>query len=282
MSATLCLTTQLNTPYTVLEEVFDLSQQNQAPGLFPANEHSHVKRMIAVMSGKGGVGKSSVTALIASELARRGNKVGVLDADITGPSMPKLFGVSGSPESSSQGLHPKENSAGVKVMSINLLIGNEDTPVVWRAPLLNNAVNQFWTYTAWGELDYLLVDLPPGTGDVPLTVLQSLPLDGVVMVMTPQDLAIMIVKKAVHMAEKMDKQVLGLVENMAYVLCPQSGEKVELFGPSKGQQTSDELGIPLLASLPIDPRMTKLADSGQITDYESEQVKTMVDRLLQA
>lgn len=253
---------------------------NQAPELFPTNEYSQVRRMIAVMSGKGGVGKSSITALLASELARRGNKVGVLDADITGPSIPKLFGISGSPEASSMGLQPIESAAGVKVMSINLLLGSEDTPVIWRAPLLNNAINQFWSFTAWGELDFLLVDLPPGTGDVPLTVLQSLPLDGVVMVMTPQDLAVMIVKKAVHMAEKMDKKMLGLVENMAYMYYPQSGEKMELFGPSKGQQTADELGIPLLASLPIDPRMTKLADSGEIATYESDEVKEMVDKLL--
>lgn len=253
---------------------------NQGPSQFPANPASRVQRVIAVMSGKGGVGKSSVTSLLAAGLRRQGAAVGVLDADITGPSIPKLFGVSGAPEETAQGLIPGTSAGGVKLMSMNLLLRDEDTPVIWRAPLLSQAIQQFWTNTVWGELDYLLVDLPPGTGDVPLTVMQSLPLSGVVMVTSPQALALMVVRKAVHMAVKLDIPILGLVENMSYVECPRCGEQVRLFGHGKTGELADELQVPWLASLPIDPRLSELGDAGQIEQYQSPVLDSLVQALL--
>lgn len=255
------------------------SEQNQGPSQFPMNPASQIKQVIAVMSGKGGVGKSSITSLLAVGLTRQGKKVGVLDADITGPSIPKLFGVKGSPEATAQGLVPGTSSGGVKLMSMNLLLSDEEAPVIWRAPLLSQAIQQFWTNTVWGELDYLIVDLPPGTGDVPLTVMQSLPLSGIVMVTSPQLLALMVVRKAVHMAEKMDIALLGVVENMSYVQCPKCGEKVYLFGHGKSAELADELGVPLLATLPIDPLISQLGDAGRIEDYQSQLVGELAEQV---
>jgi Mrp family chromosome partitioning ATPase len=254
---------------------------NQGPSQFPMNADSHVQKVIAVMSGKGGVGKSSVTSLLAIGLARAGKKVGVLDADITGPSIPKLFGVKGSPEATAQGLAPRVSSHGIKLMSMNLLLQEEDMPVIWRAPLLSQAISQFWTNTVWGDLDYLLVDLPPGTGDVPLTVMQSLPLAGIVMVTSPQSLALMVVRKAVHMAEKMDIQILGLVENMSFLECPHCGEKTYLFGHGKGEQLAAELSVPMLMVMPIDPKISELGDVGRIEDYQNERVELLANALMQ-
>ncbi|OPX90028.1 MAG: antiporter inner membrane protein [Pelotomaculum sp. PtaB.Bin104] len=234
-----------------------------------ANDFSRIKNVIAVMSGKGGVGKSSVTSLLACEFKKKGYAVGVLDADITGPSLPKMFGVKGRAEHNGIALLPLSSANGIKVMSLNLLTPNEDDPVIWRGPLIAGTVKQFWSDVAWGALDYLFVDLPPGTGDVPLTVMQSLPLNGVVIVSSPQDLAVMIVSKAIKMAQMMDIPILGLVENMSGVVCPHCGEKFELFGPGQGREISEKFQIPFIGSLPLDPHLSKLCDQGKVIEYDS-------------
>jgi len=229
-----------------------------------------IKNVIAVMSGKGGVGKSSVAGLLAVALAQQGNKVGVLDADITGPSIPRAFGIkSGEGLKVTQfGLIPPETKGGIKVMSINLLLPREDEPVIWRGPLIAGAVNQFWSEVDWRELDYLVVDMPPGTGDVPLTVLQSLPVTGLVIVTSPQDLVLMVVKKTINMAQKLKVPILGLVENMSYAVCPHCGEKLELFGEPQGEKVAAELGVPLLVQMTWDPELNQLMDEGRIEQYD--------------
>lgn len=229
---------------------------------------NRVKRLVAVMSGKGGVGKSTVSALLAVNLAKAGYQVGILDADITGPSIPRLFGLTEKPGLDEKGVLPVTSSLGIKVMSLNLLLPEETEPVVWRGPLIGAAIKQFWTDVVWGELDFLLVDLPPGTSDAALTVLQSLPVDGVIMVSTPQELAAMIVGKAVRMVERLGLPLIGLVENMSYTLCPHCGEEIRLFGPSKAQEFADSIGTDLLAILPIDHNLICLADSGNIEQYD--------------
>ncbi|OQA09524.1 MAG: antiporter inner membrane protein [Firmicutes bacterium ADurb.Bin373] len=239
------------------------------PEMLALNEFSNVKNVIAIMSGKGGVGKSSVTSLLACGFRKKGFEVGVLDADITGPSLPKMFGVKGNPEQVAFGLLPLESSSGIKVMSVNLLMPVEDDPVIWRGPLLGKMVGQFWTDVVWTDLDYLFVDLPPGTGDVPLTVMQSLPLNGLIIVTSPQELAAMIVNKAIKMAKLMDIPILGLVENMSAAVCPKCGEEFQLFGPGHGKEISERFNIPFLGSLPIDPRLSTLCDQGRVEDYES-------------
>lgn len=237
------------------------------PKLYPGGQ-SKIGRVIAVMSGKGGVGKSSVTALMAVNLRRMGYKVGILDADITGPSIPKMFGVKRIPPN--QGLLlPATSGSGIKIMSLNLLLEKEDEPVIWRGPILAGAVKQFWTDVNWGELDYLLLDMPPGTGDVPLTVMQQIPVDGIVVVTSPQDLAAMIVKKAVRMAGIMETPLLGYVQNMAYATCPRCGERFELFG--KARQKGDTLDeLPVLEVLPIDPEFTRLCDNGLVEEAKTQ------------
>ncbi|MCS5694745.1 Mrp/NBP35 family ATP-binding protein [Desulfofundulus thermocisternus] len=237
------------------------------PSVLPLNEASDIKRVVAVVSGKGGVGKSSVSALLAVALARRGNRVGILDADITGPSIPKLFGVIDRPEQFNKFILPARTITGIRLMSLNLLLPQEDDPVIWRGPILSSAVKQFWTDVAWGELDYLIVDMPPGTGDVPLTVMQSLPLDGLLIVSSPQDLAMMVVKKAIKMARLINVPILGLVENMSYLLCPHCGEKIQLFGSSHVGEAARKNDLPLLAVLPVDPKLTELGDAGLIENY---------------
>lgn len=227
-----------------------------------------VKHVIAVMSGKGGVGKSTVSGLLASNLAKAEYKVGILDADITGPSIPRLFGITERPGMDEKGLIPVASSLGIKIMSLNLLLPEETEPVVWRGPLIGSAIKQFWTDVVWGELDFLIVDLPPGTSDAALTVLQSLPVDGIIMVSTPQELATMIVGKAVKMVEKMGIPMIGLVENMSYTLCPHCGEEIRLFGTSKAQEFADSIGTELLAILPIDHGLLTLADAGEIEKYD--------------
>ncbi len=235
----------------------------------PRGPLNNIKHVIAVMSGKGGVGKSSVTGLLAASFARAGYKVGILDADITGPSIPKMFGVRERATAGEHGLYPvKSKTLGIPIMSINLLLEREEDPVIWRGPIIAGVVKQFWGDVVWGELDYLFVDLPPGTGDAPLTVMQSLPLDGIVVVSSPQDLAVMVVKKAVKMAAMLGIPILGLVENMSYAVCPHCQEKLELFGRSQGGAVADALQIPLLASLPIDPALAALCDEGRIEEYE--------------
>ncbi|MBC7340127.1 MAG: Mrp/NBP35 family ATP-binding protein [Firmicutes bacterium] len=233
-----------------------------------ASELSQIDRLAAVMSGKGGVGKSSVTALLAVRLSRQGFRVGIMDADITGPSIPRMFGVREQPASLGFGILPVRTRTGISIMSLNLLLPHEDDPVIWRGPLIAGAVRQFWTDVAWGELDYLLVDLPPGTGDAPLTVMQSLPLDGLVVVSSPQDLAVMVVRKAIKMAGMLGVPILGLLENMTYATCPRCGEKLRLFGPSQGERVARETGVPFLGEIPLDPHLAELCDSGEIEQYE--------------
>lgn len=227
----------------------------------PANQFSKIKKVIGVVSGKGGVGKSMVTASIARELREKGFQVGILDADITGPSIPKMYGLHEKAEGSEDGIFPCVAEDGTKVMSINLLLDHEDDPVIWRGPVIAGVVTQFWTDVIWGELDYLLVDMPPGTGDVPLTVFQSLPVDGIVIVTSPQDLVKMIVKKAYHMAFQMNIPVLGIVENYSYLVCPDCGKKISVFGESKVDEVAEGLHIPVLGKMPIDATLAEAVEN---------------------
>lgn len=249
--------------------------------LEPGNQLSSIKHVIAVMSGKGGVGKSSIAALLALQLQRQGYQVGVLDADITGPSIPRLLGVSGRPETSELGLMPVRSATGLEVMSLNLLLDQEDQPVIWRGPIISGAIKQFWNDVVWGNLDYLVVDLPPGTGDAPLTVLQALPLDGVVIVSSPQDLAVMVVRKAIKMAQSMGVSILGLVENMSYLKCPHCEEILEPFGPSQGESVAAAEQIPFLGKLPLEPELRELADAGRLQDYGSQAIEQLTKLVLQ-
>lgn len=235
------------------------------------NAFSSIKKVIGVVSGKGGVGKSFVTASLACEMQKKGYKVGILDADITGPSIPKMFGVHGMATGNDQGINPAVAENGIKMMSINLLVEDEEAPVVWRGPVIAGAVKQFWTDVLWGELDYLFVDMPPGTGDVPLTVFQSLPVDGIVVVTSPQELVRMIVKKAFTMAEMMHIPVLGVVENFSYLECPDCGKKIKIFGESHVEEVAEELHIPVLAKLPIIPQAAQASDEGRFYDLDFEQ-----------
>jgi len=247
-----------------------------------ARELNEVKHMVAIMSGKGGVGKSLVTGLIGISLARRGYEVGILDADITGPSIPRMFGISGRPAGSDSGIMPVLSHLGIGIMSINLLLPNDDDAVIWRGPLIGKTITQFWEDVLWGKLDYLLVDLPPGTADAPLTVMQMLPLSGVVVVFSPQELAAMVVRKAVRMAQKMNIPILGVVENMSYFILPDSGKKIELFGKSKAQEMAKTANAPLLGQLPIDPELARLCDEGNIERYESAALSGLADAFLKA
>ena len=242
-----------------------------SPSQFEENTLSEVKRVIAVLSGKGGVGKSFVTGAIATELARHGHKVGVLDADITGPSIPKMFGMSGRHVHALGNLMlPEISEHGVKVMSSNLLLQNETDPVLWRGPVIAGAIRQFWSETSWGPIDYLLVDMPPGTGDVALTVFQSLPVDGIVTVSAPQELVAMIVGKAVNLAKSLEVPVVGLVENMAYFKCDECGKEHHIFGEPQGAAVAEKYGIPAVATLPMDPSFARLVDEGKVEAYEVE------------
>jgi len=245
-------------------------------------ELNEVKHVVAIMSGKGGVGKSLVTSLIGISLARRGYDVGILDADITGPSIPRMFGISGRPAGNETGILPPLSHLGIEIMSINLLLPNEDDAVIWRGPLIARTIQQFWEDVLWGKLDYLLVDLPPGTADAPLTVMQSMSLSGVVIVFSPQELAAMVVRKAVQMAQKMNIPIIGVVENMSYFLLPDSGKKIELFGKSKGTEMAKAAGAPLLGQIPIDPEMAKLCDDGNIERYDSKELNSFAEAFLKA
>mgnify|MGYP004511013393 FL=1 len=239
---------------------------------------SRIGKVFGVVSGKGGVGKSMVTSQLAVTMQRRGFKVGVMDADITGPSIPKAFGVHDKAVGTQTGLYPCASRTGVELMSINLLLEDETDPVIWRGPVIGGVVQQFWTDVVW-DVDYLFVDMPPGTGDVPLSVFQSIPLDGIVIVTSPQDLVSMVVEKAVKMAEKMDIPIVGLVENMSYVSCPDCGRKIYLFGEGKSEEAALRHSLPLLAQMPIDPALASLADEGRIEDFEGAWLSPVADAL---
>ena len=247
--------------------------------LKPANALSSIKKVIAVVSGKGGVGKSAVTCTLAAAMAARGKKVGILDADITGPSVPRAFGISRRAEGSEVGIYPAVTDGGIELISLNLLIERETDPVVWRGPVIAGAVEQFWTDVVWGDLDYLFVDMPPGTGDVPLTVFQSLPVDGAIVVSAPQTLVGMIVTKAVRMAEMMDIPVLGLVENYSYFRCPDCGGEHPVFGESTIDALGAQLSLPVLAKLPIDPALARAVDSGRVEGYAPNPMAAVAERL---
>jgi Mrp family chromosome partitioning ATPase len=255
---------------------FMAASEGQPAKTGPVNR---IKETIAVLSGKGGVGKSSVTALLAVALQRRGKKVGVLDADITGPSIPMMFGLDQHPVAGPLGILPVESKTGIRVMSINLLLPGNDQAVIWRGPLISSAIKQFWQDVAWGELDALIVDLPPGTSDASLTVMQSIPLNGIVLVTSPQDLAGMVVRKAANMAYQMKAPILGVVENMSYITCPHCGEKIEVFGPSRAQKTATQLGLPLIGQLPLDPELARRCDGGEIEDYAADRFLPIADAI---
>jgi Mrp family chromosome partitioning ATPase/predicted Fe-Mo cluster-binding NifX family protein len=255
------------------QKTFDFSLENN-----PLNK---IKRTIAVLSGKGGVGKSLVTGLLATYLQRTGKyRVGILDADITGPSIPKLFGAGAyKPQAMEGGLYPVRTHSNIQIMSVNLLLEQPDSPVIWRGPILANTVKQFWTDVIWGDLDFMFLDMPPGTGDVPLTVFQSIPLDGIIIVTSPQDLVAMIVRKAVNMAKMMNIPILGIIENMSYAICPHCGETIKIFGESSTAETAKKMAIPYLGNLPVDPDLSRLCDKGEIErihkNYLAEAIETL-------
>ena len=240
----------------------------------PANPYSHVNKVIAVVSGKGGVGKSMVTASLARMMREQGFSVGIMDADITGPSIPKMYGIHESAKGSDAGMFPCEAKDGTRIMSVNLLLEHEEDPVIWRGPVIAGVVKQFWTDVMWGELDYLFIDMPPGTGDVPLTVFQSFPVDGVVIVTSPQDLVRMIVKKAYNMAEAMHIPVLGIVENYSYLKCPDCGKKISVFG-----EIAEELGVPVLGKMPIDPALAEAVESEKFYESDNQYLSGAVNKL---
>jgi Mrp family chromosome partitioning ATPase len=244
------------------------------------NPLNHFKKTIAVVSGKGGVGKSLVTALMAVLSHRRGLDVGILDADVTGPSIPRIFGLEGKrPENAGSGIFPVMTESGIRVMSINLLLEDNDSPVVWRGPLIAGTVKQFWTDVVWGSLDRLFIDMPPGTGDVPLTVFQSIPLDGILVVTSPQDLVTTIVRKAYRMAGMMGIPILGIIENMSYAVCPDCGRHIDLFGKSKAEEVAKGMNIPLLGRIPVHPGVAALCDAGRIEDYDRHDLDDALDAL---
>ena len=254
----------------------DCADRKQESLLAQLNPKSTVKKVIAVVSGKGGVGKSTVTSLLAVAMSRKGKKVAVLDADITGPSAPTAFGVSECQSASEEGIYPAVTTTGIQVMSINLLLDNNTDPVVWRGPVIAGAVKQFWTDVIWENVDYMFVDMPPGTGDVPLTVFQSLPVDGIVIVTSPQDLVSMIVAKAVKMANMMHVPVLGFVENYSYLECPDCGKRINVFGESRLDEVAEAFNLPVLARLPIDPAVAASYDSGMMETVKTDKVEDVI------
>ena len=255
------------------------NSQNPQSMLEAMNAYSNIKHVIGVVSGKGGVGKSFVTSSLAVQMAKAGYKVGILDADITGPSIPKMFGAHGQLVGDEKGMYPYETKEGIKIVSINLLMEDEEAPVVWRGPVIAGAVKQFWNEAVWGDVDYLFVDMPPGTGAVPLTVFQSLPVDGIVIVTSPQELVQMIVKKAFHMANMMHIPVLGLVENFSYLKCPDCGKKIALFGESNIDEVAAKEGTRVLGKRPLDPAYAKAADAGAFYEMENPYLDAAVDAL---
>ena len=257
-------------------------ESRKAPNSFlePMNKDSNIKKVIGIVSGKGGVGKSLVTSLLAAETAGRGASVAILDADITGPSIPKAFGITERAVIENESIYPSVSAGGVKIMSLNLLMINETDPVVWRGPIIAGTVKQFWTDVIWGDVDYMFVDMPPGTGDVPLTVFQSLPVAGIIIVTSPQDLVNMIVEKAVNMAAMMGVPILGIVENMSYFKCPDCGKEHYIFGRSKVEEVAARHGIETLAKLPINASLAKACDDGTIEAVDRNIIKSAVDRIM--
>lgn len=245
----------------------------------PLNENSCVRKVIGVVSGKGGVGKSLVTSLMAVSLQRRGYQTAILDADVTGPSIPRMFSIHDRAQGSDMGVFPSESKLGTKIMSINLLLENETDPVVWRGPIIAGTVTQFWTDVLWGDVDFMFVDMPPGTGDVPLTVFQSLPLDGIIIVTSPQELVSMIVKKAVHMARQMDIPILGIVENYSYLACPDCGKKISVFGESHLDEVAVQEDVSVLGKIPIEPKLAAAADKGTIELFDGDWLEHAADVL---
>ena len=237
------------------------------------NSASHIAHVIGVISGKGGVGKSFVTGSLANQMAEKGFRVGILDADITGPSIGRMYGIQGGARGDDSGIEPLTTKNGIKVMSVNFLLPTEETPVIWRGPVLANMVKQFWSDVIWGDLDYLFVDMPPGTGDVPLTVFQSLPVEGVVIVTTPQDLVKMVVTKAVRMAEMMNIPVLGIIENYSYVVCPDCGREIAVFGKSRIEEIASELHLPVIGKMPIDISFAEKADTGAFDEIHNSYIE---------
>ena len=255
----------------------DCGDRKKESQLAKLNPKSNVKKVIAVVSGKGGVGKSTVTSMLAVAMSRKGKRVGVLDADITGPSAPTAFGVTECQGANDEGLYPALSKTGIQVMSINLLLDDASSPVVWRGPVIAGAVKQFWSDVIWEDVDYMFVDMPPGTGDVPLTVFQSLPVDGIVIVTSPQDLVSMIVSKAVKMANMMNIPVLGFVENYSYLQCPDCGKKINVFGESHLEQIAAKFDLPVLARLPIDPAVAEAYDNGLMETVATDAISGVVD-----
>ena len=255
------------------------SERTKESFLEKTNEMSHIKKVIGVVSGKGGVGKSLVTSLLAVLSRRKGYKTAIMDADITGPSIPRAFGLHGHAEASEWGLFPVKTAAGTSVMSLNLLMKNETDPVVWRGPLISGAVKQFWTDVIWGDIDYMFIDMPPGTGDVALTVFQSIPVDGIVIVASPQELVGMIVEKAVNMAKMMDVPVLALVENMSYITCPDCGKEIHVFGESHIDEIAQKHGVETVARMPIDPALAAACDAGTIESFNGAWLDGVLEKL---
>lgn len=255
------------------------SERTKESFLEKPNEMSHIKKVIGVVSGKGGVGKSLVTSLLAVLSRRKGYKTAIMDADITGPSIPRAFGLHGHAEASEWGLFPVKTAAGTSVMSLNLLMKNETDPVVWRGPLISGAVKQFWTDVIWGDVDYMFIDMPPGTGDVALTVFQSIPVDGIVIVASPQELVGMIVEKAVNMAKMMDVPVLALVENMSYITCPDCGKEIHVFGESHIDEIAQKHGVETVARMPIDPALAAACDAGTIESFNGTWLDGVLEKL---
>lgn len=255
------------------------SERTKESFLEKTNEMSHIKKVIGVVSGKGGVGKSLVTSLLAVLAQRKGYKTAIMDADITGPSIPKAFGLHGRAEASEWGLFPVKTAAGIGVMSLNLLMKNETDPVVWRGPLISGAVKQFWTDVIWGDVDYMFIDMPPGTGDVALTVFQSIPVDGIVIVASPQELVGMIVEKAVNMAKMMNVPVLALVENMSYITCPDCGKEIHVFGESHIDEIAQKHGVETVARMPIDPKLAAACDAGTIESFNGAWLDGVLEKL---
>lgn len=245
----------------------------------PANAYSNIKHVIGVVSGKGGVGKSTVTAMLAVAAQSMGYQAAILDADVTGPSIPKMFGLHGRAEGSADGIFPMETKTGIRVMSVNLLLEKEDAPVIWRGPVISGMINQFWQDVIWGDVDYLFVDMPPGTGDVPLTVFQSLPIDGIFVVTTPQELVNLIVAKAYNMAKMMNVPVLGFVENMSWFECPDCKKRHAVFGESHLDAAAAQYGLPVLARLPIDPKNASLSDKGAMELADTDALAGALEEL---